>query len=130
MGIDNDAKLIFGWVIDYDDVVNYVKSEYSDKIDIDDIDEINSVICDNNAIQIDDYVHIGRADPFYDCRLSQSTYFLALYEGTELSISNIIKYIDLYTNYTNNENNNYNKIVEKFKLGNYQPRFISFPHIW
>jgi hypothetical protein len=130
MGVDIDAKLIFGYAVSYEKLNKYL-------IDL----KIGSCLnepgeytkqcycgkCCWNLNLLPKGIHIIQAHPYYDCSNSECNYFISLLPSGQYKLSDIKKITD-------EQINSLKEFAKQFmydpniELG--EPKIMAVPNVW
>ena len=88
MGIDNDAKFVYGWTLDDDIIEIFDKMIKYEKLVIGEIDEGDEIYDRYDLLSnhmSDKYkLYLDYANPYYDCGIEESVFYFSLTEDTNI----------------------------------------------
>ncbi len=88
MGIDNDAKFVYGWTLDDDIIEIFDKMIKYEKLVIGEIDEGDEIYDRYDLLSnhmSDKYkLYLDYANPYYDCGIEESVFYISLIEYTDI----------------------------------------------
>jgi len=90
MGIDYDSKLIFGWAIDYESLIKYLKENKADSCG----GEEHQCLCgpecwDTESFIFNKSIFFVSTSPYFDCPSEECLIFISLTKSNLLSIEEI-----------------------------------------
>ena len=122
MGIDNDAKLFFGYQMDWDDLQK-IQKELGEE------DLFEKLWSDQECSFDKEFpdLYLGYASPYYDCDCVNMNFYLAIRPNLDTSCT-IEELKELIKNWGNNTS--YRRCLEKFGLEYREPTIIACPHVY
>ena len=129
MGIDNSAKLIFGFVLEYEQFLNIVRSFSLVELEEDDVEEFydkNLGVYSKENLFNQKYkgLCLGISSPYYDIELEYKTFYITMGKvGEKMSIGEVK---DLLTTHIDTD---YKLFLFENGIPYEEPEFISLPHI-
>ena len=129
MGIDNSAKLVFGFVLQYEQFLKIVRSFSTVEMEDDEIEEFydkNLGVYSKENLFIQKYkgLYLGISSPYYDIELEYKTFYITI--GKVVEKLNIEEVKNLLTNYIDTD---YQLFLFENDIPYEEPTFISLPHI-
>ena len=101
MGVDNEAILVYGWLFDYDKMVNIVNKIFiSLGYDQDEIDMTKLLEEDLQEWLLEKHpdFKVGRASPYYDACYTENDYYIS-FAGDSDRLKEIIKHPEVVETY-------------------------------
>ena len=122
MGIDNDAKLFFGYRIDWDNLQK-IQDELGEE------DLLDKLWSDQESLFDKEFpdLYLGYASPYYDCDCVNLNFYIAIRPlvGTSCTIDELKELIKNWEN-----NTSYRRCLEKFGFEFQEPMIIACPHVY
>jgi hypothetical protein len=130
MGIDNNSRLFFGYILSDEDIVKIFSKISNPGFSQDDLydgfrdgfeDKFNDEI-KNEFPQL----FFGLTSPYYDSPSDEQTYYISLFDSrqTKLTLEELTQLMMWDTN------TNYRKFFDYFGIEFSPPKMYSLPHIW
>ncbi len=129
MGIGNSSRLIFGFILTYEQFLKIVKSfakEELDDVDIQEFYEKNLSIYSRENLFSEKYkgLYLGISSPYYDIELEYQTFYISI--GKVRGKMNIVEVKNLLDTHIDTD---YQLFLFENEIPYKEPEFISLPHI-
>ncbi len=129
MGIDSEAKIVFGSLLRYDDFITVLKTFMLTEEEEDEdyqnfyYEKLDSYDSDNRFSKKYNGIFLGQASPYFDSDFENRTFYVAMAEDEDFSLSQVENLTSSY------KNTDYQKFLADHGFDYGEPRFLGIVHI-
>ena len=129
MGIDNEAKIVFGSLLGYDDMLKVIKSFMETEEEQDEdfqnfyYEKLDSYDAENRFTKKYKGISLGMCSPYFDCDFGTKTFYVSIDEDGDFSIEQSEKLISGY------KSTDYFQFLQDYSFDYGEPHFIAIVNV-
>ena len=128
MGIDNDAKIVFGSLLGYDDILKVIKSFMETEEEDEDFqnfyyEKLDNYDVENRFTKKYKGISLGMCSPYFDCDFETKTFYVSIDEDEDFSIEQSEKLISGY------KSTDYSQFLRDYGFDYEEPRFFAIVNV-